>query len=134
MTCFTQVLRVGLALTVGAALIGCTAPGGPDKIKSSEFPSAMNVMTGGADAGVTTSRALKCTPVSSSQFLPARAAITAGVAAAAAQPTYFTADLFNLFKSVCGGCHVENNLGGFFVTADNFTTTVTATKAAVIKS
>jgi mono/diheme cytochrome c family protein len=24
---------------------------------------------------------------------------------------YFTSDLFNLFKTICGGCHVESNLG-----------------------
>jgi mono/diheme cytochrome c family protein len=47
---------------------------------------------------------------------------------------YFTSDLFNLFKAVCGGCHVESNLGNppFNVSETNFTKVVDDTVVARI--
>jgi hypothetical protein len=46
----------------------------------------------------------------------------------------FTADLVNLFKSHCGGCHVDAKLGGFQATARTFGTTVDAKAIATIKA
>jgi mono/diheme cytochrome c family protein len=122
MTRLTPLLSLSFLALGGLSLVGCTAPGGPDRIKSSEFPGSTDVMTGGPDGGSgdVVARAAVCVPVMSSQFLPPRSTITAGVAAAPTQPTYFTPNLFALFRSVCGGCHVENSLGDFTVTANSF--------------
>ncbi|HEY6477649.1 MAG TPA: hypothetical protein VI456_13795 [Polyangia bacterium] len=117
----------GRWLVVGLAIswAGCSRPGGPDSFAKSQSTSPG---TGAAGSGGTTPilTALKCNPAQSSQGLPARSTIIAGQdgGGAPTQPTYFTADLFNLFKAVCGSCHVDSNLGGFVVTASSFATVV----------
>jgi mono/diheme cytochrome c family protein len=120
-------------LLLGLGLAACTSPGGPDKYPSSEFPSATGVAgSGGGGAGGTITSAL-CAPVQSSEGLPARTTLTTGTAPSG-PPTYFTSDLYNLFKSVCGGCHVESNLAGFQVTASSFSTMVDETVYGIITS
>jgi mono/diheme cytochrome c family protein len=66
--------------------------------------------------------------------MPARSSLTTSDGATVTQPTYFTADLYTLFKSVCGGCHVESNLGGFQVTQATFPTLVDQSIYEVITS
>ena len=55
---------------------------------------------------------------------PPRSSVTGGQTSGAA-PTYFTADLFARFKTICGGCHVDSNLGNFAVSAADFSQKVT---------
>ncbi len=104
---------------------GCTSPGGPDKIKIGFSPpdAAIVVPT---DAVTTMTGELKCDPLSSSQLYPARASATAGHVSSGPR-TYFTADLFGRFKTICGGCHVDLNQGGFVVSLDDFVTKLKST-------
>lgn len=58
--------------------------------------------------------------VKTSQDLPAR--ITAmSTDAAPTDEQVYVSDLYNRFKAQCGACHVEQPLGGFQITASNFT-------------
>ena len=79
-----------------------------------------------------------CTPARASEVLPPRSTVVGqagtGGGASAAINTYFTSDLYGLFKSVCGGCHVESNLGNFSVTAATFPRVVTRDVYAVMVS
>lgn len=53
---------------------------------------------------------------------PARSAVTSSEVESGSR-VVFTADLFNAFRSHCGGCHVDTSLGGFDgekVTFENF--------------
>jgi hypothetical protein len=123
--------RAGSGLGVAAAcslsfvaFAACTRPGGPGAFTQSAFPLP--------DAGTipiqVVQGALKCTPAQSSTPVPPRSTVMAQAAGQAPpqQDTYFTADLFNInFKSVCGGCHVDNSLGDFSVSATTFPTAVT---------
>jgi mono/diheme cytochrome c family protein len=121
--------RIHLRFVVGALGVGaCARAGGPSAFSESEFPAH------DAGAGIVTSTPPpvavaaplpQCTPVQSSDPLPARTTIVGAAAASASSATYFTADLFGLFKSVCGGCHVESNLGGFSVSETTFPMLVT---------
>jgi mono/diheme cytochrome c family protein len=77
---------------------------------------------------------VRCDPATSSQSLQARTDLFAGSAIAAMPTTMATRDLFELFKSTCGACHVEGALGGFHVTVDTFSTTVDATALMHIQS
>jgi mono/diheme cytochrome c family protein len=45
-----------------------------------------------------------------------------------------TSDLYNLFKAVCGACHVDSNLGNFSVTRSTFSTLVNSTVYGFIVS
>src|SRR5450432_3291925 len=128
---------------VGALLLAsvgaCTAPGGPDKITTGQFPgegaggSAAPVIDGGVDS-VQQVR-LGCTATESSDPLPPRSTIVDSTAAPT-QTLYFTSTLFDLFDKVCGSCHVENSLGSppFKVSMANFSTIVDATVLQVMKS
>ena len=118
-------LRASLGLSVIAGLTvlgaGCSRPGGPDSFAQSEFP----VPDAGTPAVTPIAAAPKCTAAQSSQKIPARSSLTAGQdGGVASQPIYFTADLYGLFKSVCGSCHVDSNFGGFVVTPSSFATVV----------
>jgi hypothetical protein len=126
-----KVLRSAtFGLICGALLAACTKPGGPDSFTGSEFTGDAAIQptpTPTTDAGVTAVVVpLECQPVQSSQPLPARSTLSAGVAMSAAPALYFTSDLFSLFKQICGGCHVESNLGNppFVVSANTFPTVV----------
>ena len=122
------------------ALAACSAPGGPGafigKSASWEPPGVGN---GNDDAGVMQVQVPQCAAVSSSQPMPARATvIEVGMgttpSTSANGTTYFTSDLFGLFKSNCGGCHVETNLGTFQVSSTNFAQKVTQMVVDTIKS
>jgi mono/diheme cytochrome c family protein len=120
-------LGFGVAVVCSFAFVpfaACTRPGGPGAFTQSEFPLP--------DAGTipiqVVQGALKCTPAKSSTQVPPRSTVMAQAAGQAPpqQDTYFTADLFNInFKSVCGGCHVDNSLGNFSVSETTFPTVVT---------
>src|SRR5450631_3815996 len=118
----------GLAVT-GAA--GCSRPGGPYEVTQSEFPVP--------DAGtpvITVVQPPMCKPAKSSQMIPPRSSLTgqsAGMVDMQAN-VELTSDLYNLFKSVCGGCHVESNLGNFSVTATTFPMVVDQTVYDIITS
>ena len=115
----SRLAMLGLALLWAA---GCSRPGGPDSFSQSEFPTPPGSGTG--TGGTTVLPVVQCMPVHSSDNLPARSTITGGQDAGTAQPTYFTADLFGLFNSVCGGCHVGVSNGGFEVSQGTFATLV----------
>jgi mono/diheme cytochrome c family protein len=130
----------GAALSAVLSLAACTAPGGPDKIKSATFPGETNMMVmvpTPIDAGTddVVPQQLTCTPTQSSEPLAPRSTII-GASAAPTQQVYFTKQLFDLFDKVCGGCHVENSLGDppFVVTATTFPNLVTKDVLAVIKN
>jgi mono/diheme cytochrome c family protein len=121
----TPLARLGVVAIFAATLAACTAPGGPDRITTGFFTTPDAAAPPFVDGGIAVETApLVCRPTKSSEMMPARATITTGAVVAPTQPQYFTADLFNLFKSVCGGCHVESSLGNFSVSASNFTTVV----------
>jgi mono/diheme cytochrome c family protein len=118
-------LAIGLPGLIGLAMVGaaCGRPGGPFAVTRSEFPVP--------DAGtpppiaVMSSVPPTCTPAKASEVLPPRSTVVGQGAAstgAKEQNLYFTADLYGLFKSVCGGCHVDSNRGNFVVTASTFAT------------
>jgi mono/diheme cytochrome c family protein len=114
-------LRAGLGCWAVAGLAalwaGCSRPGGPDSFSQSEFP----VPDAGSPTITPIAAAPKCIAAQSSQKIPARSSLTSAQdGGAASQPIYFTADLYNLFKSVCGSCHVDSNFGGFLVTPSSF--------------
>jgi mono/diheme cytochrome c family protein len=69
-------------------------------------------------------------------MLPARSAV-ASTTAGAQKRVVFTRDLFNLFQSHCGGCHVDANLGGFdgqLIDFDNFPELITQDAVDLIQS
>jgi mono/diheme cytochrome c family protein len=128
-------LGVGIAIGFGLSLVACSRAGGPSAFSESEFPIP--------DAGsppvtpvATVMEPLQCTPAQSSQALPPRSTLTGTGAqdAGTAPTTYFTSDLYGLFKSVCGGCHVESSLGNFSVTENTFATLVTKDVYKIITS
>ncbi len=132
-------------LTATALLVACAActrPGGPGGFANGEFPSdaavAPSTGAGGVDGDIAImAENLTCAPAQSSEAYPARSLLTAattGMAAAAEQPKYFTADLYNLFKAVCGGCHVDSSLGNFQVTSGSFKSQLNAMFAVGAKS
>jgi mono/diheme cytochrome c family protein len=127
------------ALLVGVAMLwaGCSRPGGPDSFTQSEFPIPKTMpppTPSGTGGNTVMPGAAICSPAQTSQRMPARSSLTTAGGPAPTQPTYFTADLFALFKSVCGGCHVESNLGGFQVTATTFPTLVDQSIYEVVTS
>jgi mono/diheme cytochrome c family protein len=131
----TRLVLLALLTTLGA----CKAPGGPDSTKNPSFfpglPGAAptsNTDGGGAMGPAAPTGPLRCMPARG-QPLPARD----NAMSAEAMPrdaTMFTADLFNLFKSHCGGCHVETKLGSFQATRATFSKTVDQKVLAAIKN
>ncbi len=106
-----------LALSLGGAA-ACSRPGGPFAVSQSSFP----VPDAGTPPIAVTTTPAACMPARSSQPIPPRASLTAqsGPQSALQSDVELTSDLYNLFKSVCGGCHVESNLGNFSVTQTTF--------------
>ena len=119
----------GLAV---AGADGCARPGGPFEVTESEFP----VPDAGRPPIAVTMPPPKCTPAQSSQMIPPRAALTTrtGGQVDMQANVELTSDLYNLFKSVCGGCHVESNLGNFSVTQTTFPLQVTESVYQIITS
>jgi mono/diheme cytochrome c family protein len=67
----------------------------------------------GMDAGAMTSvPQAPCSPVKTFEPVPPLAAVVSAETAATVQRV-FTEDIFRQFKTNCGGCHVDNKLGGF---------------------
>jgi len=119
-------------MTVGAA--ACSAPGGPGAASNWDWRPDAGTSSGDGSAIPQTS-ALTCTPAKGSLDIPARAELMSGQAATGGgAATVFTEDLFNLFKSNCGGCHVETSLGNFHVTSQTFATTVDQTVLKLVMS
>lgn len=123
---------LGLCALALAAAAGCGRPGGPFQVSQGDFP----VPDAGTPPPIAITTPPVCTPARSSQMIPARSSLTqaTGSDAGVQQDVEFTSDLFNLFKSVCGNCHVESNLGMFQVTATTFPKLVTSDVLAIIKS
>jgi mono/diheme cytochrome c family protein len=118
------------ALALGAAG-ACSRPGGPFEATQSEFPVA--------DAGTTAIGVLapppQCIPTRSSEMIPPRSSVTAMAAGTGVETNVeLTSDLYNLFKAVCGACHVDSNLGSFQVTGSTFPTMVTESVYQIITS
>jgi mono/diheme cytochrome c family protein len=125
-----KLVGLGGALAVGA----CTAPGGPDAFKGkSEFPG-QSIPTG-AGGSTVIQEDLKCVPVQSSEPIPPRTTLTDGSGETVVhQATYFTDDLFKLWKADCGSCHADSNLGGFQVSRGSFATKVDESVYEIITS
>jgi mono/diheme cytochrome c family protein len=126
---------------VGAALalaLGCTAGDYEDRAyaadgATSEQDDAGTSVAGqaasaGPDAGARDAgdELVACSPPVASDAIPARSTVMARSAASGGPAGVFTADLFGLFQSSCGGCHVDNALGDFQVSLLTFSSTVTA--------
>jgi mono/diheme cytochrome c family protein len=127
---FGLALACSLAISAGAA---CSRPGGPNEFSSnSEFPLT--------DGGVPVKVGVQapppvCSRARSSSPLPARSTLAgAGQDTGGQADIYLTSDLYNLFDKVCGGCHVEANLGMFRVSAGTFPTLVDQTVYNIITS
>jgi mono/diheme cytochrome c family protein len=127
-----------------AGVLACSAPGGPASVTDPSFGGGSSLPArGGADGAAAATDApvvgaaatkLRCLPARG-KALPARINVMSAAAPTAPRnKTMFTADLFNLFKSHCGGCHVDAKLGGFQATARTFGTTVDAKAIATIKA
>jgi mono/diheme cytochrome c family protein len=115
-------MRIGsLAIGVVVLAAGCNL-----------WPEAETVRDVPPDAGPAPD--VRCGPAATSQPLPARADLFSSSAAAAAPTTMATRDLYELFKSTCGACHVEGSQGGFHVTPDTFPMLVGPNAVMRIKS
>ncbi len=126
--------QVCLALAVGlAGAASCGSPGGPGK-----NPFAENGVQDAAALSDVPAAALGiCNPVRSAEPLPARALPTVddSQTTTIVNQSVFVNDLYGLFKSYCGGCHVEQGLGNFKVTSLTFSKDVDAAKVlASVKS
>lgn len=105
------------------SVTACSRPGGPFAYSQSEFP----IPDAGTPTPVAMPPAPKCTAAKSSHMIPPRSSVTARVGGSVdTQPNVeLTSDLYHLFKSVCGGCHVESSLGNYSVTGGTFPTLMT---------
>lgn len=117
-----------LPIFVTATLLGaCSAPGGPGA-----YPTEPPVAPGTGDM-VEPPQALTCTPARGSESLQARSSAMGDVTSA--KPSVmFTQDLFGLFRSHCGACHIDASQGGFNVTSTTFRTKVDDLVLATITS
>jgi len=108
-----------LAISCAFVALACSRPGGPDAVKDG-FPTQMQIKppTNPPNPPL----ALTCDPLTSAEPLPARSTAVSAMASGTAGSTYFTTDLFNSFKTFCGGCHVDSSRGNppFHVTANTF--------------
>src|SRR5262249_34893354 len=97
-----------------ALALGCASEKLPDQ------PGAVNVvdggpMEGGGDATMPPLPDPPCPATRSAENAPARLVASSGGMAAATEKAGFVYDLFSLFKTNCGACHVEQGLKGFWV-------------------
>jgi hypothetical protein len=117
----TLILRsIALFVTTWMVALACYPEGEPisrrpKPVSRGPHPS----LDGGiADGGAQDANTVfPCAPARATS-LPARSAVMS--AQAAQTTTMFVRDLFNLFKSSCGGCHVEASYGGFHVSPLTF--------------
>ena len=129
---YVQIAAAALALA-----LGCDAsPVFDDRVYSTESGGDAGAAGRGAasDAGpdepepasdAAAPSALPCIPAQASDELRARSSAL-GRARSSGAAGVFTSDLFNLFQSNCGACHVDNRLGGFEVSLLTFPTTVSS--------
>jgi hypothetical protein len=127
-------LWIGLSFGL-TAFAGCTRPGGPYEFSSSqsEFPIPDS---GAPPPPIAVQTGPTCTPAqtSASNAFPARTTIVGATQGGGAQDNiYRTSDLFSLFNSECGGCHVSPNTdGGFQVAPSNFSTVVSGAMGTLV--
>jgi hypothetical protein len=105
----------GLALAAG----GCSRPGGPFAFQKSQFSTTAPTPDAGT-VPIAVQTAPTCTPAVSSQALPPRSTLTTGTAQSSGPNIELTSQLFGLFNSVCGGCHVSSNATPLTVTETTF--------------
>ena len=99
------------------AASGCSRPGGPAAFSKSEFP----IPDAGVPVVAVQAPPATCTSARSSQPIPPRSTLTAADGQSSPEANIeLTSQLFSLFNSVCGGCHVGPNQGGFNVTSATF--------------
>jgi mono/diheme cytochrome c family protein len=84
---------------------------------------------GGMDASTPSTA---CQPVKTFEPAPPMAAVVSADLAATDQPI-FTEDLFRQFKTNCGGCHVDNKLGGFQVASKDLFVQATQPRQALLQ-
>lgn len=120
MTTTSRLALATLAGSVAASIAACTAPGGPGSFHDD-----------GTDAQP---HPVRCDPATTAEPLPARSNLLSADRTGGGPTTMFTRDLFGLFRSHCGACHVESSLGGFHVTAQTFPTMIGDSVLARIKS
>ena len=96
----------------------------------SNWPSA-TVLDAGAPAAPPE---VRCDPATTSLLLPARTDLFSSDGSGGAATTMATRDLFELFRSSCGACHVEGSLGGLHVTQETFATAIGQNAILRIKS
>ena len=132
---------LGLLTGFLGGLAGCTAPGGPGSSADFDWTGinrpGQNKDGGGIDApanpdGLTAVVvSAVCAAARSSERLPPRLAVVAVPSSdpSAGAPTpspastervVFAQDLFALFNTYCGGCHVDGNQGSFHVSPNSF--------------
>ena len=98
----------GLVILALLPLAGCTDESNQDvKLNSKQVDASTTVDTGG------------CSAIQSAQPIPARPEAYLG-AAPPMQKTVYVDDLYTLFASNCGGCHIDVGLGGFQTSRANF--------------
>ncbi len=85
-----------------------------------------------SDGAPPTPPSTACLPALASELLPPRASVLSRRKQAAAG--MFTRDLFSLFQSHCGACHVDQPLGDFRVSLQTFPQKVTRDVLARIRS
>jgi mono/diheme cytochrome c family protein len=86
------------------------------------------------DADIMEVTAPLCSTLTSSQVMPARAAVSNGMGGGApTTQTIFVSDIFGRFKSICGGCHVDGSQGNppYHVNLGNFAQKVNDAVAAI---
>jgi mono/diheme cytochrome c family protein len=128
---------IGLVWGLAVAGGGCARPGGPDAYSPTqrEFPVPDSGVTPPPPTTIDVQTPPACTPAQTSteNAFPARTNIAGAAPSAGDQSTlYRTADLFALFKSVCGGCHVDNNDGSFQVSQTAFPSVVSGAMGATV--
>ena len=102
----------GLFLLVLAYLIGCANESNQD----SAMPNQ------GVDASTPVDMRV-CSPIHSAQPLPALESAQSGTSPPT-EKTVYVDDLYNLFASHCGGCHIDVGLGGYKTARASFSFTV----------
>jgi mono/diheme cytochrome c family protein len=126
---------VALAL-VCLPLVGCGDDPLADRVRGDVPPPA--VADAGADAAPPPGSAeISCTPVVTSEYLPARtAAMSEGGAGSGQASAVTTEQLFGAFKGRCGNCHSSGSSSGDFEIqqASSFATAFTTEALAAIKS
>jgi mono/diheme cytochrome c family protein len=128
-------LALAVTLALAASALGCSRPGGPGAFVGQDpnWGAPRMMMNGGnGDAGVMAIEQPLCSQVTSAQTMPARGVVTTGTGGGgSSSQTIFVSDLFSQFKSICGGCHVDTNLGMFQVKSGTFAQMVDMAVAAI---